>query len=292
MGYDAVLLNTAVAKAADPVKMASSLRPRHRGWAARLRGGADRAARHGFALDPCRRHPLLQDRQRLLIGFVDPRPVLLSLDPFYPILPDTEWLARLLAAGDQARAAPHQGQARKRRERGDRDGDRALPRARLRARDQRLLARGDRARRKFRASRPGGSRSCRPLRHSARPGSGSASARTTLDELKQPLRRNPTMSRSVRSTRPRSRRCPGRRKACPASPNGAPRSIARSSPLAASRLDRAPLALAAGADSVAVITDIVTSQDPERECGAGSPSPRLAPLIHRNSTGLRALFAA
>ena len=32
-------------------------------------------------------------------------------------------------------------------------------------------------------------------------------------------------------------------------------------------LDRAPLALAAGADSVAVITDIITAEDPERRVG-------------------------
>ena len=128
MGYDAVLLNTAIAKAGDPVKMAASLRQGDRGRAARLRGGPRRAARHGLAVDAGGRHALLQDRSRLLTA-VCLRCDLIHLDPFYPIVPDTDWLARLAAARRQAGAAPHQGPARERRPRRDRQGDGALRRA-------------------------------------------------------------------------------------------------------------------------------------------------------------------
>ena len=93
LGYDGVLLNTAIAKAADPVTMASAFAQSRRGRQAGLRSRADRAARHGHTLDARRRHALLQDRPCLLI---DP---VLTLDPFYPILPDTDWLRRLLPLG-------------------------------------------------------------------------------------------------------------------------------------------------------------------------------------------------
>ena len=43
LGYDAVLLNTAVAKAGDPVRMAGAFRARGRGRAPRLRGRPDGA---------------------------------------------------------------------------------------------------------------------------------------------------------------------------------------------------------------------------------------------------------
>ena len=91
LGYDAVLLNTAVAKASDPVKMAQAFARAIEAGAARLRGRADRAARHGVAIDAGRRHPLLQDRPRLLSAG--------RLDPFYPILPDAAWVARIAGQG-------------------------------------------------------------------------------------------------------------------------------------------------------------------------------------------------
>ena len=47
MGFDAVLLNTAVASAADPVRMAPRLRRGHRCRPHRLRGRPDGGARHG-----------------------------------------------------------------------------------------------------------------------------------------------------------------------------------------------------------------------------------------------------
>ena len=36
------------------------------------------------------------------------------LDPFYPVVPDSGWVARLVAAGTQADPAAHQGPARSR----------------------------------------------------------------------------------------------------------------------------------------------------------------------------------
>jgi thiamine-phosphate diphosphorylase len=77
MGYDAVLLNTAVAKAGDPAKMAAAF---------------------ARAVEAGGRHAVLQDRSRVLIG-LGIGPALLELDPFYPIVPDTKWLARLLPHG-------------------------------------------------------------------------------------------------------------------------------------------------------------------------------------------------
>ena len=51
LGYDAVLLNTAVAKAGDPAAMAACVRAGGGGRARGLGGGPDGAARHGPALD-------------------------------------------------------------------------------------------------------------------------------------------------------------------------------------------------------------------------------------------------
>ena len=110
LGYDAVLLNTAVAKAGDPVKMAQAFASADRGRAPRLRGGADRAARHGVTVDAGCRHALLQDRPRLLSDG--------ALDPFYPVLPDAAWVARIASQGAkfiQLRVKdmpPHSGQGR------------------------------------------------------------------------------------------------------------------------------------------------------------------------------------
>ena len=50
------------------------LRARRRGRPARLRGWADRAARHGAAVDPGGRHAVLQDRSRLVTDLVSARP--------------------------------------------------------------------------------------------------------------------------------------------------------------------------------------------------------------------------
>ena len=100
LGYDAVLLNTAVAKAGDPVKMAAAFARAIEAGRLAFEAGLIEPRDMAVALDACRRHAVLQDRQRLLTGFAYARgAILLSLDPFYPILPDTEWLARLLPQG-------------------------------------------------------------------------------------------------------------------------------------------------------------------------------------------------
>ncbi len=64
MGYDGVLLNTAVAKAGDPVRMAERVRDGDRGGARRLRVGPHGHARHGRAVDAGRRHAVLRSGRR------------------------------------------------------------------------------------------------------------------------------------------------------------------------------------------------------------------------------------
>ena len=91
LGYDAVLLNTAVAKAGDPVKMAEAFARAIEAGRLGFEAGLDRAPRHGFAVDAGCRDALLQDRSRLLSARL--------LDPFYPILPDAAWVARLASEG-------------------------------------------------------------------------------------------------------------------------------------------------------------------------------------------------
>ena len=63
LGYDAVLLNTAVATAADPVRMARAFASAIEAGRAGLRGRLDAAARHGRALDTGRRHAVLRSGQ-------------------------------------------------------------------------------------------------------------------------------------------------------------------------------------------------------------------------------------
>ena len=85
LGYDAVLLNTAVAEAGDPAQMARAFAACRRSRRAAYLAAPARAARHGGAVDA-------GDRQgrsgRLTV-----------LDPFYPIVPDADWVARLVPAG-------------------------------------------------------------------------------------------------------------------------------------------------------------------------------------------------
>ena len=54
LGYDAVLLNTAVAKADDPVAMANAFRLAVDAGRAALRGRADDTARFRLPFNPCR----------------------------------------------------------------------------------------------------------------------------------------------------------------------------------------------------------------------------------------------
>ena len=93
MGYDAVLLNTAIATAADPGAHGACLCGRDRCGTHRLRGRADAAARYGRALHARRRHAVLRPGQamtRLRGG---------GPDLFYPIVPDLAWLRRLVPLG-------------------------------------------------------------------------------------------------------------------------------------------------------------------------------------------------
>ena len=74
LGYDAVLLNTAIAKAADPVAMAERLPARRRGRPCRLRSRPDAGPRFRFSVNPCRRDPVLACRiliaTRILIASI------------------------------------------------------------------------------------------------------------------------------------------------------------------------------------------------------------------------------
>ncbi len=167
MGYDGVLLNTAVAKAGDPVKMAAAFAKAVEAGRLAFEAGLIEPRDMASALDAGRGHALLQDRSRLLI---DPRSAS-GLDPPRSFLsdPPRHGVARpSSAARHQAGAASHQGSRRKRHPRRNRESDRALCRASLPTRGQRLLARGDRRGRGLRPSRPGGSGGSRPLRHQSR----------------------------------------------------------------------------------------------------------------------------
>ena len=63
MGYDGVLLNTAIAKAGDPGTHGGRLCQGDRGWACGLRGWPHGGARHGPAVDARCRHAVLRPRQ-------------------------------------------------------------------------------------------------------------------------------------------------------------------------------------------------------------------------------------
>ena len=70
MGYDAVLLNTAIAKAGDPVKMAQAFARAIEAGRLAFESGLIEPRDMASPSNSCRRHALLQDRQRLLTGFV------------------------------------------------------------------------------------------------------------------------------------------------------------------------------------------------------------------------------
>ena len=96
MGYDAVLLNTAVATAADPVRMARAFAAAIEAGRTRLRGGPDAGARHGGAVDAGGRHAVLRPGQAAMMRRLIQ---LEGLDVFYPIVPNAEWIARLVPLG-------------------------------------------------------------------------------------------------------------------------------------------------------------------------------------------------
>ena len=74
LGFDAVLLNTAIAKAADPVAMANAFRLARRSRPHRLRGRADGSPRFRLPLHPCHRDTVLACRiliaARILINSI------------------------------------------------------------------------------------------------------------------------------------------------------------------------------------------------------------------------------
>jgi len=191
---------------------------------------------------------------------------LLSLDPFYPILPDTEWLARLLPQGirlvqlrikDQpqnvvsAEVAKAVALCRTHRCElvvNDYWQEAIAQRASFVHLGQEDLARAD-----------------VPAIKSAGIRLGVSTHSDT--ELKAALAANPdyvALGPIYATTL----------KALPWAPQGLLRLAewrakidCRLVAIGGISLDRAPLALAAGADSVAVITDIMTAEDPERRVG-------------------------
>ena len=98
LGYDAILLNTAIAKAGDPVAMA-------RAFALGVEAG-----RIGFRAGAMRRATWPRPRRRC-IG----RPSRIScvLDPFYMIVDSSDWIARLLPCGVRLVQLRDQGRARR-----------------------------------------------------------------------------------------------------------------------------------------------------------------------------------
>ena len=100
LGYDGVLLNTAVAKAGDPVAMARAFAQGVEAGRAAFARRAHAAARHGRALDAGRRHGRADVTGAALTP--DPSPGGRGgtrLDPFYPIVDSAAWVARLVAVG-------------------------------------------------------------------------------------------------------------------------------------------------------------------------------------------------
>ena len=188
-----------------------------------------------------------------------------GLDVFYPIVPDATWVARIVPLGVRTLQlrVKDASAADVRRQIGESLA--VARRPRLPAHRQRLLARGDRRRRRLRAPRPGGSRR---RRRGGDQGSGHAPRHFHAQRGRARQRRSPsspTTSRWARSTKRNSKRCGGRRRGWRASaPGGRVSAGCRLSPSAASRRSAPTGVVAAGADSIAVITDFVTAQDPDK----------------------------
>eukprot|EP01035_Chromulina_nebulosa_P041291 gene41290-55848_t len=80
LGYDAILLNTAVAKAGDPVRMAQAF------------ARAIEAGHQAFQAQPIEARDMAAPSTPVMASTV-------KLDPFYPIFDRAEWLIRLLPLG-------------------------------------------------------------------------------------------------------------------------------------------------------------------------------------------------
>ena len=87
LGYDAVLLNTAVAKRGRSRRDGACLRAGGRGRARGFPRHADGAARHGRAVDAGDRKGVYVMRE------------FTSLDRFYPIVDNADWVMRIVGAG-------------------------------------------------------------------------------------------------------------------------------------------------------------------------------------------------
>ena len=93
MGYDGILLNTAVASRGRSGAHGPRFCRGDRGRPDRLRGRPDADARHGGALHAGCRHAVLRS------GQAEMTPPRGGLDIFYPIVPDLAWLRRLVPLG-------------------------------------------------------------------------------------------------------------------------------------------------------------------------------------------------
>ena len=140
MGYDAVLLNTAVAKAVDPVRMADAFAKAIEAGRLGLEAGLMEARDMAGPSTPVAGTPFFD------LGPKFPGSVRsVGLARFYPIVPDADWLGRLVPLGVrtvQLRIKDAAAPAVRRQIAASAGGH---PRVRLPAHRQRLLARGHRS---------------------------------------------------------------------------------------------------------------------------------------------------
>ena len=192
-----------------------------------------------------------------------------TIDPFYPVVPDAAWVARLVQAGARFVQLRFKGEdpAAIAREITAALAACAATGAELVVNDHWQAA--IEARANLCPSRPERP-SIRPIfRRCGGMASGSASARTTTPSSSADCRPTPI-------TWPSAPSIPTTLKVMPWGPQGLDRigewkRLVGSRPLVAIggiTLDRVPGCLAAGADSVAVVSDIVAHVDPEARTGA------------------------
>ncbi len=86
LGFDAVLINTAIARARDPVGMAEA-------FSAAVEAGSDGIAQCG-PMEPRERARALDAGNRESVPHVT-----LQLDRFYPIVENAAWVERLVGLG-------------------------------------------------------------------------------------------------------------------------------------------------------------------------------------------------
>ena len=188
LGYDAVLLNTAVAEAGDPVAMAgpSPSPSRPAAWPSRA--------------EPLEPRDMAVPSTPVIGKAVTGR--MTVLDPFYPVVPDSSWVARLVPAGARLDAAAHQGSAGRPRSAARCGRPGGLRRGTARSSSSTTTGR-------WRSTRAAtGSISARRTSSDAdvkamrRAGISSASARTIMPSWRRASPSIPTMWRWARSGRP------------------------------------------------------------------------------------------